>query len=183
MRPWDRDAHRPLILSGAERADEIAALRGSVEVFDRIRSRVGELVETRAPSRKLAPAELGAEVDRRLGPHPDRYGNWVLFPWSGRLVHALPEDEYVELRTSRNRNKISAAEQQALSRLTVGVAGLSVGQATAVTLALEGVGGTMRLAHLDTPQPTDTHPPHPPAHPHAGPTVVTPPLARHHVQQ
>src|SRR5258708_32914654 len=98
MRPWDRDAHRPLILSGAERADEIAALRGSVEVFDTIRSQVGELVEPRAPSRKLAPAELGAEADPRLGPPPDPYGHSVLFPWSARLVPAPPEPAYVQRR-------------------------------------------------------------------------------------
>src|SRR5262249_23379014 len=54
------------------------------------------------------------------------------------------------LRTSRNRNKITRDEQTRLAGLTLGIAGLSVGQSTAITLALEGIGGRFRLADFDT---------------------------------
>jgi nitroreductase len=144
-----RASSSPRLLSAIEDADELRALRRSASVFDTIRMQLGELVETRAPARKIASAEVGATVDALLGSEADAYGKWAFFPWSNRLVHVLPEDEYRELRTSRNRNKITQAEQVALARVTIGVAGLSVGQATAVTLALEGVGGTMRLADFD----------------------------------
>lgn len=119
-------------------------------VHDTLAAQLGELVETRNPDRKLPPAEIAERAKAHAGADLSRYGSWVLFPWSKRLVHILPESEYEELRTSRNRNKITRAEQDALRRLRVGVAGLSVGQSTAVTLALEGVGGHFRLADFDT---------------------------------
>ena len=81
---------------------------------------------------------------------PSTYGTWVHYPWSGRLVRVLPSSEFEELRTSRNRNKITREEQTRLGALRVGIAGLSVGQSTAVTLALEGIGGVFRLADFDT---------------------------------
>ena len=45
---------------------------------------------------------------------------------------------------------IPRAEQRRLAELRVGVVGLSVGHSTALTLALEGVGGELRLADFDT---------------------------------
>ncbi|MDH5493544.1 MAG: Rv1355c family protein, partial [Myxococcales bacterium] len=67
----------------------------------------------------------------------------------GRLVHVLPELEYRELRTSRNRNKITFEEQEILRRLRIGIVGLSIGQAAAITLTLEEVGGLLALADFD----------------------------------
>jgi nitroreductase len=138
-------------------ADDAAALLLLVQsgaaafVHDTIAAQLAELVETRHPARKLAPDETAREVAALAGARPlVEYGTWVFQPWSRRLVHVLPREQYRELRTSRNRNKITLDEQRRLGALTVGVAGLSVGQATAITLALEGVGGRFRLADFDT---------------------------------
>ncbi|MGH7436021.1 MAG: Rv1355c family protein, partial [Polyangiaceae bacterium] len=120
-----------------------------LEVFDTIEAQLGELIRCRRPGPGLTAADVDAEAKRILGPNPERYGCWVYYPWSRRLVHVLPEGEHSELRTSRNRNKITRAEQQALARIKLGIVGLSVGQATALTLALEGIGGEMRLADYD----------------------------------
>ena len=58
---------------------------------------------------------------------------------------------FFALRTDRNRNKITTDEaRRRLRQKTIGVVGLSVGQASAVTLAMEGVGGRFRLADFDT---------------------------------
>lgn len=119
-----------------------------LEVHDTVAQQVAELVRCRRPADDAPAREAAAR--EALGPHPERYGSWVHYPWSGRLVHVLPEREHAELRTSRNRNKITAAEQARLGALTIGVVGLSVGQATALTLALEGIGGELRLADHDT---------------------------------
>src|SRR5262249_26193708 len=77
------------------------------------------------------------------------YGRWVYYPWSGRLVHALPPREFWELRVDRNRHKITVEEQRRLRRLTVGIVGLSVGNAVAVTLAQESTCGHLKLADFD----------------------------------
>lgn len=53
------------------------------------------------------------------------------------------------LRFDRNRNKITSAEQNQFTVLTVGIVGLSVGHSIAHTLALEGLCGRLRLADND----------------------------------
>ncbi len=124
--------------------------RGAVrDIHDSIVRQAAELVETRRADTRFSRLELTTAAEALLGPSPHEYGTWVYFPWSGRLVHVLDEVEFEELRTSRNRNKITRAEQTALGRLRIGIVGLSVGHATAVTLALEGIGGAFRLADFD----------------------------------
>jgi molybdopterin/thiamine biosynthesis adenylyltransferase/nitroreductase len=81
---------------------------------------------------------------------PEEHGRWIYYPWSARLVHLLPPDEFRALRCDRNRYKITDAQQARLARARIAIAGLSVGQATAVTLALEGIGGVFHLADFDT---------------------------------
>jgi molybdopterin/thiamine biosynthesis adenylyltransferase len=133
--------------------DQLANLgaTGAVALrHDTIWAQLVELVEDRHPSMRLSKAELDDRVRTHLdGRDPSSYGTWVYFPWSRRLVHVLPEAELRELRTSRNRNKITREEQAKLAQLSIGVVGLSVGQQTAVTLVMEGIGCEFRLADFD----------------------------------
>ncbi|MRH87964.1 Rv1355c family protein [Nocardia sp. SYP-A9097] len=76
-------------------------------------------------------------------------GAWVFYPWSGKLVHILDEPEFVEVRTAANRNKITTAEQLTLAGKTVGILGLSVGNAVALTIAAERSAGGLKLADFD----------------------------------
>lgn len=119
-------------------------------VHDTLRQQIIGLIETREPTLKLDPAGWDRRVQQHIGGTPlERVGRWVYFPWSQRLVHVLGETEYRELRTSRNRNKVTFAEQEKLRSMKIGIVGLSVGQAAALTLALEEIGGTLRLADFD----------------------------------
>lgn len=128
----------------------LLASDASVIVCDRFREQVAELVELRQPSRTFSPAELQREVEDYLSGRPsEALGVWVYYPWSRRLVHLVSEGEFLELRTNRNRYKITPDEQARLRRATIGVVGLSVGLASAVTLAQEGIGGRFRLADFD----------------------------------
>lgn len=146
---------KPSLLRLAEPADRrvLEALidEGRVaSVHDGIAEQIRELVATRDPRRKLPGPELDARVAAHVGDVPlYEYGTWVYYPWSRRLVHVLPEPEFRELRSSRNRYKITSEEQKRLGASKIGVIGLSVGLASAVTLALEGVGGEIRLADFD----------------------------------
>ncbi|MFD3537629.1 ThiF family adenylyltransferase [Streptomyces sp. NPDC058664] len=54
------------------------------------------------------------------------------------------------MRTDRNRDKITAAEQRRLLARRIGVIGLSVGSSAALTCAMEGVAGSFHLADFDT---------------------------------
>ncbi|MEU5891667.1 3-oxoacyl-[acyl-carrier-protein] synthase III C-terminal domain-containing protein [Streptomyces sp. NPDC047461] len=65
-------------------------------------------------------------------------------------MHLLPAPEFRMVRTDRNRGKIDRPEQRRLLDRRIGVIGLSVGSASALTLAMEGIGGAYRLADFDT---------------------------------
>jgi hypothetical protein len=120
------------------------------EVCDMLLQQLGALIEEEHPDRTLSAGDIQALVQKRTAGRPiNRYGTWFFYPWSGRLVHLLPEDEFTRLRTCRNRYKITPEEQSLLSQKTVGVVGLSVGRAATACLALEGVGGELRLADFD----------------------------------
>lgn len=137
----------------AERAalqQRLTDAAGALHRLDRLQQQVAELLKSRSPEQRLAPAALLAAADRYIEAHGgDAFGCWVLYPWRQLLVRLLPEPEFVELRTSRNRYKITADEQRRLARATIGIVGLSAGNAIAVCLALERIGGIFRLADYD----------------------------------
>ncbi|HEY8375122.1 MAG TPA: hypothetical protein VIK91_01480, partial [Nannocystis sp.] len=113
----------PLILDraqppGAEIMDELIARGEVVFVHDTIGAQIRDLLKARTPSRPWTDAELDAEVENFLGGQDLRdYGRWVYYPWSRRLVHVIPPAEFAELRSDRNRVKITPAEQAKLMRL------------------------------------------------------------------
>jgi nitroreductase len=74
---------------------------------------------------------------------------WAVYPWRRTAVALLGPRGFRRLRLDRNRNKISPAEQTRYAGARIGVAGLSVGHVIAHTLALEGLGGELRLADFD----------------------------------
>ncbi|NUR63135.1 MAG: ubiquitin activation protein [Catenulispora sp.] len=144
------------VLFRPTRRDDRAALTallntGSVrEVADTIEAQLEELIRARDPGRPLAADALAdARRDQLEGLPPWDYGTWAWYPWSGRLVHVLPREEYRLVRTDRNRGKIDRPEQRRLLAKRVGIIGLSVGNSAAVTLAQEGVAGAFKLADFD----------------------------------
>lgn len=152
MRGVDDATWRPRILDAGSQAEEVRALADSprVRVHDQLQRQLRDLVRARAPGDVLGDAEADERVDALLdGATPASHGRWVHYPWSGRLVHVLPPAEFRELRLDRNRPKITREEAARLGCLAVGVIGLSVGNAVALTLALEGSVGHLRLADLD----------------------------------
>ncbi|WP_245769086.1 ThiF family adenylyltransferase [Streptomyces indicus] len=150
------DSVRPALLNPAEREDRavLDALldSGSVrERHDRIDEQLAELVRCLRPHESLTGRQLERAVAEFTGGvEPSRYGTWVWYPWSGRLVHVLPREEFRRVRTDRNRDKITAAQQQRLLTRRIGVIGLSVGNSAALTCAMEGIAGSFRLADFDT---------------------------------
>ncbi|MFD5178155.1 ThiF family adenylyltransferase [Nocardia sp. NPDC058379] len=120
-------------------------------MHDTIEDQLDELIRCEDPAVAHSADSLAAARQRICGGTPLwRWGIWVFYPWHGRLVHVLPRDEFRRVRTDRNRNKIDRAQQRELRERRIGVVGLSVGNSAAVTLAMEGVGGSFRLADFDT---------------------------------
>ena len=124
---------------------------GSIlEEYDTLDSQVAEWAVCHTPAAKHDPSLLATTLGTLMADRDwDSFGTWAFYPWSGRLVHVLPEDAFIEVRTNRNRDKITKEETAALRTKTVGIAGLSVGQSTAIALAMERGCGRLKLADFD----------------------------------
>ncbi len=122
-------------------------------VFDELNNQLRELIKVKNPTVKFDETNrtlMENYVQNHMGAtiHMN-YGVWVYYPWSNKLVHILDEEEYIQLRTNRNKYKITDEEQQELSMKKVGVVGLSVGQSVALTMAMERSFGELRIADFD----------------------------------
>ena len=89
------------------------------------------------------------EAKNFISTNPE-YGSWVYFPWNNRALKILEKVEFVELRTSRNRNKITQAEQERLASKTIGIVGMSVGFSVFLTMIMERVAENYKIADFDT---------------------------------
>jgi len=120
-------------------------------VYDEMYGQLQELVKSLHPSIKIKKEEYPALIDKHLaGKDINEYGVWVYYPWNQRLVHLLDDEEFIEVRTNRNRYKITKEEQDKLRTKKIGIVGLSVGQSIALTMAMERICGELRLADFDT---------------------------------
>jgi hypothetical protein len=154
--PIDDDDARSAVLfrpvDDADRAalEQLRSSSSNVRVCDHLRVQLAGLIQSRTPDRRLSPPELHEAVLAHLGGVPEnRYGVWAWYPWLGRLVHLLDREEFVELRTDRNQDKITRAERDRLAGARVGVVGISTGYAIALALAVERVCGELRVADHD----------------------------------
>lgn len=74
---------------------------------------------------------------------------YVYYPWSQILLKTVGSEDIFTLRTNRNRDLISQADQKKLSKKVVGVAGMSVGSGIALGLAYSGISREIKLADHD----------------------------------
>lgn len=105
--------------------------------IDTLRSASGELFRVENPS-------------LQKGARKPLAGVWVYYPWLHTAIRIPPEEVYFRLRTARNRDLITEAEQSQYRDCVAGIAGLSVGSAITATLAATGGPRTMKLADPDT---------------------------------
>jgi hypothetical protein len=122
-----------------------------IAVCDELYGQLQELIKIKNPSITIPQEEFPIHINKHLaGKDIQEYGVWVYYPWNQKLVHLLDEDEFIEVRTNRNRNKITTEEQDKLKTKKIGIVGLSVGQSIALTIAMERICGELRLADFDT---------------------------------
>lgn len=119
-------------------------------LHDEIYGQLHELVKMKTPAIRIKPEEYPELIHKHLaGREINSYGVWVYYPWNGRLVHMLDEEEFIRVRTNRNQYKITLKEQEILNTKRIGIIGLSVGQSIALTLAMERGFGELRLIDFD----------------------------------
>ena len=133
--------YSPIILRISNSEDKITYenLLNSQSVFyinDTIEGQIRELIKCRNVGIRLDEARYQSlSQDLLAGVPIQEYGVWVYYPWSGRLLHTLDEDEFIEVRTNRNQYKITKEERNVLATKKIGVIGLSVGQSVAPNIS------------------------------------------------
>lgn len=136
---------------------ELQKKHPELAVDDQIDLAIDELFDINYPAKKdsKTPEEVGEYGRGLTGGKPLEWGAWVYYPWLNRVVHVPPKDEYRALRTSRNRNLITAAEQKRLYGATLLVIGMSVGSNVVEALVSQGVGGKLILVDMDMIEPSN----------------------------
>jgi nitroreductase len=118
--------------------------------LDTIEEQLMEFIKCKNPKSRLNDRQLRLKARAIFKETPkEHYGCWIYYPWLNKVVHLLPEEEFIEVRTNRNQYKITPAEREVLRTKKIGVIGLSVGQSIAVTMAMERICGEIRLADFD----------------------------------
>ncbi|MBT6119943.1 Rv1355c family protein [bacterium] len=133
-------------------ANKLALLKTApnIQIFDEIDSQLVEYTKLLIPnetSDKIIQNSIKNYFDIS---NKNNIGVWVFYPWNNHLVHLLDENKFVKLRTARNMYKISEEEQLELKAKKIGIIGLSVGHAIALTIAQERICGEIRLADFDS---------------------------------
>lgn len=137
----------------AGKLDRLVAAYRVREIVDNYDEQYAELVVSRQPQLYQASfAVKQASLKNYLAEHygtkkPWELGSWVYFPWNGKLVHILEKELFLESRTIRNKDLITADEQQRFAGFNAGCAGLSVGSNVALALAI--MGGSQKLKIAD----------------------------------
>lgn len=146
---------KPKFLTKRE-LEELKNDNPNLQIEDSIDLAIGELFDIDFPEKKdtKKPAEV-EQYSAKLTSSPDDWGDWVYYPWLQKVVHFPPKKQLRQLRTSRNRNLITADEQTKLYEATILVAGMSVGSNVVEALVSQGIGSTLILADMDIIEPSN----------------------------
>lgn len=122
---------------------------------DNYSDQLEELFELRNPDLEEKKEQRKEKLEKFIKEHrkgKDDYnlcGCWVYYPWTQILAHFLDKELYQEIRTARNKYLVYEKEQEKFRKFVVGIAGLSIGNSVALTLAYSGGCETMKLADPD----------------------------------
>lgn len=139
---------------------DISLLReqhAELAIDDHINLAIDELFDIEFPSKKDSKdtAEVAAFGEQLTRNDPNNWGEWIYYPWLNRVVHVPPVEKLRALRTSRNRNLVTADEQQKLYDSTLLIIGMSVGSNIVEALISQGIGGKLLLVDMDIIEPSN----------------------------
>src|SRR3989344_3614154 len=127
---------------------ELSNLRNAhieLKLDDTIDLAIDELFDIEYPAKKDTKTQPEVEKFKKIltKGNSNDWGAWVYYPWLNRVIHFPPIAELRVLRTSRNRNLITAEEQSKLYDSTIAVIGMSVGSNVVEALVSQGIGGKL----------------------------------------
>lgn len=114
------------------------------EITDLYACQIQELAEIRYPGQN--PAELEEQVKSITAKVKPSY---VAFSWRKGVLKCVPENEFIEIKTNRNKDLINSEEQAMLYNLKIAMAGMSVGSSLLYGLVGSGIGNHFILSDDD----------------------------------
>lgn len=151
----ETDIFKPEILRTGDgrdfdRLNELFSTIKPDSIFDHFLTLQKEFIKINSVKKKLSDDEIiEIQKGKNAGKELKFEGCWIYYPWRNSLMHLIDESDFISLRTSRNRYKITDSEQSLLMNKKVGIIGLSVGNSIAMNLVLERSAGVLRLADFD----------------------------------
>lgn len=149
------DAHPILVRMNGQKAYEqlqkIIQNNRISQIIDNYAEQYAELLLSRnahlyRANHEVQSSSIAKMLDEHYdGKEPWQLGTWVYFPWNGQLVHILAQKEFEDLRTIRNRELITADEQEVLYDFEAVSFGMSVGSAGALALGITGISRRAKL--------------------------------------
>jgi tRNA threonylcarbamoyladenosine dehydratase len=91
--------------------------------------------------------QASSEIKNLIG--NEKYGVLVYYPWLDSAFLIPEKNEFISLRTARNRNKIFTEEQKSFQDRIVGIVGLSVGFSVLKGIVMERLCDRIRIADFD----------------------------------
>lgn len=125
-------------------------LPAKTKIIDTVPTSIVELFLIRNPAFKDSSVK---DLEKKLKEFKKDINIQTIFayyPWSNTAIHMLPEKEYFELRTARNKNIITQKQQEKYRKSFVGIVGLSVGSNILNALTFSGGAKKIKLADYDT---------------------------------
>ncbi|HEX7484490.1 MAG TPA: ThiF family adenylyltransferase [Candidatus Saccharimonadales bacterium] len=153
----DSDAWQPIVIDmsqpgAAAQFDQLIKDNVIRKIIDNYDEQYAELIVSRQPQLYQASLEVKQQslveyLEKKYAGDPAwQLGSWVFYPWNGNLVHVLEKDLFLESRTIRNKDLITAEEQARYADFAVGCAGMSVGSNVALALAITGGSQKLKVA-------------------------------------
>lgn len=150
------DSGEPILIKmqdkdAEKRLEEVIKANPDMELIDNYDEQYAELLLSKnahlyRANYDVQVASIQDLLAKHYGKHkPWQLGTWVYFPWKRQLVHVLEQTDFEDLRTIRNRDLITAAEQQKLLGYKAVTFGMSVGSGGALALGITGISRQTRL--------------------------------------
>lgn len=80
---------------------------------------------------------------------------YAFYPWNFSLIKTVRKNDYLELKTNRNKNLITSIEQKKLQNSKIAVFGMSVGSNIAFVLTQAGISNEITVADFDELETTN----------------------------
>ncbi|MDP3901880.1 MAG: ThiF family adenylyltransferase [bacterium] len=147
---FEASEYRSLILSN-DKANRLKRGNNAVIVVDSFNRQINELFFIDNHKYIGADKEVVYKTQdfKKYKTKKEKSFVWVYYPWNYHLVKTVRADDYFRLKTNRNQDLITAAEQKKLYNYKVAVFGMSVGSNIAFVATQAGIAREITIADFD----------------------------------